>query len=174
MKKFKSFISRTLDIVVNLALARLEGEISRLNQAMTIEAFVNFGATALAVGQVIIYDPSNTQGGLLPSGATDKVRGLLIREVRQGGVTGAATVPQYAAASALKIGYAIVKCVNGTPADGGKVYYRYALGQTGSSTRAIGTIETAAITNEVIELVGATFCGTVDSDGLVEVRFNLQ
>ena len=73
----------------------------------------------------------------------------------------------------IRLGFVMCKCVNGTPVDGAPVYFRYALGATGSATRYVGSIEAAAIANEVIELPGASFNGTVDENNLVEVRINL-
>jgi hypothetical protein len=95
--------------------------------------------------------------------------------VKQGDVNGAANVGIGEQGTVKRVGYVWVKVVYGyaSVVDGGKVYYRYALGGTGSATRAIGTIEQAAVTSEVIELVGAKFNGICDSDQLVEVRLGI-
>ena len=160
-------------VAINNTLPRSEGEISRVNQALQIESMINTGATDMNPGLVVVSDGTTDKGIVYPSTASNARKGILVRDIRQGDTTGAAPVKQNQVGSVIRMGYVMVKCVNGTPVDGAKVYYRYALGDTGSTSRPIGSIEAAAITNEVIEMVGATFNGTIDENGLVEVRINL-
>jgi hypothetical protein len=119
----------------------------------------------------VVSDLTNDKGAVLPSSAsTDRVIGIVARDIRQGDTTGAFTVAINQPASVVRDGYIIMKCTYGTPVDKAKVFYRYTAGGTGTATRKVGSIETAAVTNEVIELVGASFNGTMDGDSLVEVR----
>jgi len=156
--------------VVNNILKRLAGEISRIVEGMFIEPFRNSeSSAAIPFGYVIAKDATAPGAGKLPAASTNVIFGVCVREIRQGGITGAADVEAGKMGSLMRKGYITMKCVNGTPTVGGNVFFRYALGETGSATRAIGTIETAAITNEVIQLNGATFESLIDGDGLVDV-----
>lgn len=170
MKKIKEFVVKTFDTVVNYSLSKMEGAISRVNQLLQVEPFYNTDTADLNPGIVTVKDVTVVGGRKLPSASTDVGQAVVVSEIRQGSVTGAAPISTKGVGSAMRVGFITMKCVNGTPADGGQVFYRYALGNTGSATRAVGTIEAAGVANEVIELPGATFNGMMDADKLVEVR----
>ena len=158
---------------INNTLPRSEGEISRVNQAQQIQSMINTGATSMNPGLIVVADGTNDKGMVYPSTALDVMGGILVRDIRQGDTTGAAPVAQNQVGAVIKMGYVMCKCVNGTPVDGAQVFYRYALGATGGTTRPVGSIEAAAIANEVIALSGANFNGTMDENNLVEARINL-
>jgi hypothetical protein len=154
------------------SLARLLGEISRVNQSSQLVPFVNTDVANMAAGMVVVADPATDGGALLPSAAGDNGHMFVVRELRQGGVDGSAPILPAQFGTGMKIGFVMAKCVNGSPAPQAPVYYRYALGDTGSATRAVGTLEAAPIANEVIEFPGATWNGLADANGLVEIRIN--
>lgn len=157
--------------VVNNSLGRVAGEIAKITDGQQIEAFFNSEASAsLPFGYVAVKDSAKSGAGKLPSAAGDKVLGIVVREVRQGDVNGDADVDVGKVGSVMRMGYITVFCAAGTPVDGAPVYYRY----IADGVKLPGMIETAAVQDKVIELEGATFNGTVDEDGLVEIRVNLQ
>ena len=83
-----------------------------------------------------------------------------------------ATPNPAAIADVLVSGYIIVKVLEGTPAKNGAVYYR---NQAGSPAADLGRLETdssgSPTTN--VAITGARFMGTGDSDGNVEIAFNV-
>jgi hypothetical protein len=82
---------------------------------------------------------------------------------------GAATPDPTKICDILVSGYMTVHCVNGTPAKNNPVYFRHA---AGSPAETIGQIEAGSLTDNTI-LTGAVFMGEADSDGNVEIKFNV-
>ena len=69
----------------------------------------------------------------------------------------------------LVSGYMTVKVKNGTPTKNAAVYFR---ASAGSPAELIGQLEAGSLSNNTI-LTGATFVGTGDADGNVEIKFNV-
>ena len=169
----RKFLGKAHDNVINNNLGRSEGAISRVNQGSQVLPFVNTDVANMTFGKVIVADSANEGGALIPSSSGDNGQMVVAQETRQAiDVSGTVAIQPGQAGSAVKLGFVIVKCVYGSPAPKGQVYYRYALGNTGSATRAVGTIEAAAVSNEVIALPGAFFEGFADASGLVEISLN--
>lgn len=71
----------------------------------------------------------------------------------------------------LVSGYIIVDNKEGTPSKGGSVYYR----SQSDDTTEIGQVEAEADTSPEtnVAITGAVFMGSADSDGNVEIKFNV-
>lgn len=160
--------------IVQNVLGRLEGELSRQSIANgAIESFVNGDSVDIEFGRVVCFDSSNEGKVKLPAASTDVVAGLTVRNVVQADSDGDVKHFVDTPGPVLKEGYMFVKCVHGTPAPGGTVYFRYAEEDTPDPDRPIGSIETEAISTKVIALPNAIFNGKMDGDKLVEIRINL-
>lgn len=71
----------------------------------------------------------------------------------------------------LKSGYMTVKNNAGVPADGGVVYVRVV--DSGVAAQPIGGIEADSDGSDCVAITGCQFCGTQDSNGNVEIRYNI-
>lgn len=106
---------------------------------------------------------------------TTDIYGLLVRSFpTQNAVAaealGMATPSTVNLCDVLRSGYMTVFCNNGDSCvKDGQVYFR---NKAGSPARYIGEID-AEDGDETIALVGATFMGTADADGNVEICFNI-
>jgi len=150
------------------------GAVSRKGSA-TIEShlldvaknFASFGLFGKLVG-----------GKIVPLEASDTaavIHGLLVRAYPSGTTTIAATLgtsvpPTEGFTDVLVRGYAIVKKSAGVPAKGGQVYVRIANPLSG---RPIGAIETALVSGETVAVSRCLFTTAADSDGFVEIEFNI-
>ena len=85
-------------------------------------------------------------------------------------LTSAAVPPTEGIVDVLVAGYMTVKIEENTPAKNGAVYYR----KTQTSPEVLlGRLETADVSSEGTAITGCIFMGTADSDGNVEIRFNV-
>lgn len=82
-----------------------------------------------------------------------------------------ATPPTDMPIDILRSGYMTVKCNAGTAAIGGSVYVRVVA--SGLDAQPLGGIEAEADGGDCVAITGATFTGTADSDGNVEIEYNI-
>lgn len=71
----------------------------------------------------------------------------------------------------LKRGYMTVKCNAGVAALNGAVYVRVV--DSGSASQPLGGVEAAADGGDCVAITGCIFMGAKDSDGFVEIAYNL-
>lgn len=114
-------------------------------------------------------------GKIVPVEAGDgaaAVYGFLARPFpNQGGVLGLTADGKLGAGNACDVmrrGYMTVSLARGAAAKGGQVHLRIAV----AADKAVGELEAAAVANETVALA-ATFMGPADSDGNVEIAYNI-
>lgn len=81
-----------------------------------------------------------------------------------------AVPPTSGMANTMRRGYINVKNNAGTPALNGQVYVRVA---TPGAGKPIGGIEAASDTTNTVAITGCIFMGAADSNGNVEIAFNI-
>jgi hypothetical protein len=112
----------------------------------------------------------------MAAGDTEQPYGFLVRpypsQMASSEALGVATPDASKIGDVLVSGYMTVQVVEGTPAKNGKVYYR---SQAGSPADHVGRLEvdTSGSPTTNVEITGCFFMGTGDSDGNVEIRFNV-
>lgn len=100
-----------------------------------------------------------------------KVRGFLARPYpTQTGAADGSGVSAQIVGDALRSGHITVRCNAGNPAKDGAVYVRVAAAAAG---KPIGGIEAAAVVDETEVIPGAYFTGAKDTDGTVEIEYNI-
>lgn len=82
-----------------------------------------------------------------------------------------ATPPTNQPLDVLKSGYITVKCNAGVAALNGAVYVRVV--DSGLSAQPLGGVEAAADGGDCVAISGAIFMGAADSDGNVEIAYNI-
>ena len=117
-------------------------------------------------------------GKIRPMAASDSSQpyGFLVRpypsQMASSEALGTATPDTTKVADVLVSGYMTVVVAEGTPAKDGKVYYR---SQAGSPAANVGRLEVdssgSPTTN--VAITNCVFMGTGDSDGNVEIKFNV-
>ena len=130
----------------------------------TTEILTNDGTTPVKAFGVAVK-LNSTGDAVTPCAATaDKVYGFAVREYGQAHLDDdGASVQDMTIVTIMKRGYMAVKLASGTAARGGTVY----LNATGGITAEAGSSPAnTAIPNCV-------FMGPADSDGLVEIAFNI-
>lgn len=107
---------------------------------------------------------------------TGQPYGFLVRpypsQMASSEALGTATPDTTKVGDVLVRGYVIVKNLNGTPAADGSVYYR---SQAGSPSENVGKIEAEndGSPTTCIAITSARFMGAADTDGNVEIGFNV-
>lgn len=101
------------------------------------------------------------------------VYGFLVRpfpsQMATSEAIGVATPDMTKIADVLVSGYMTIKVANGVAVKDADVYFRHA---AGSPAETIGQVEAGTLTDNTV-LTGAKFMGTGDSDGNVEIKFNI-
>lgn len=108
--------------------------------------------TAIGAGLAVKLDTTGKVAKV--SAAADAVYGFVVREFGQAG-----SAEEQSLVAVLRRGYLAIK-VTGAPAVGGKVYLT-----------SSGELTATAASNTAVP--GATFCGTADASGIVEIAFNI-
>lgn len=132
------------------------------------------GPAQIAFGAALIYDD---KGAVIPMGAgatAAKFVGVAAREVKSALNYLNQGVGAYAAGEAVPVfmrGSINVKCQNGTPKLGGKVYVRVAA-NSAIPTAAVGGFEAAADATaaNTVELTNCQWAGPADANGIAELR----
>ena len=112
----------------------------------------------------------------LPANEAGQPYGFLVRpypaQMASSEALAAGTPNPNQIADVLVSGYMTVENVDGTPAKNGAVYYR---SQAGSPAGDVGriTAENDGSPTTSIAITGCVFMGTQDSDGNVEIKFNV-
>lgn len=130
------------------------------------------GEGPIPFGAALAYD---AKGAAVPMGAgstAEQFAGVAAREIK----TALAYLDQgagsYAPGEAVPVfqrGAVNVKCQNGTPKLGGKVYVRIAANAS-IPTAAVGGFEAAADGSNSVELTNCQWAGPADVDGVAELR----
>ena len=176
---------KTRDVAFTFRMgAGFPGDVNR-SHPMTIEpALIDANAPITAFGQPCLVDP--TTQGVRPFAAADQSNtiaagyGISVRPYpfqqssasNYGAATlGAGSPPTTGVVDVLRSGY-IMAFLNagGSPVKGGSVYV-WAAVSTGS--HVLGGIEASYSAGNTTQLLNATFNGTPDASGNVEVAFNI-
>lgn len=150
----------------------IPGQVTR--GGATVQAEVASESVPSAYGLPTVIDATTHK--VRAVGASDTTAtGILVRPYPTQSSTndfGPAAPPTSGMVGNLRRGYVMVKNNAGTPANGGQVYVRVA---NASGAKVIGGIEAAASGTDGADTITipATFVGPADSDGTVEIAFNL-
>lgn len=152
----------------------IAGDVTRKEHAKIEPGIIDTNYPPLRYGEPV----KMVSGKIRPmaEGDTEQPYGFLVRPYPANGATSeaiATATPNTAqVCDVLVSGYMTVKVVQGTPAKEGPVYYR---SQAGSPAANVGRLETdtsgSPTTN--IAITGCLFMGEADSDGNVEIRYNI-
>lgn len=132
------------------------------------------GTEQIVFGAAVEYD---SKGDVVPMGAGStavKFVGVAVREVKSALNYLDQSVGSYAPGEAVPVfmrGAVNVKCNNGTPALGGKVYVRV-VANTGLPTAPVGGFEAVADATaaNTVELTNCQWAGPADANGIAELR----
>ena len=112
----------------------------------------------------------------MATGDTGQPYGFLVRPypsmMASSEAVGTATPDVTHMADVLRSGYMTVKNYEGAPADGGAVYYRSQAGSPAGDQGHV-TAENEGSPTTSIAITGAYFMGAEDSNGNVEISFNV-
>lgn len=164
--------------------AGFAGDINRTHPASVEPTLIDASAPPTAYGQPVLVDA--TTQGVRPFAAGDQSNavaagyGITVRPypTQQSSASnfgaaalGAATPPVSGIMDVLRAGYIMVNLpAGGTPVKGGAVYV-WAAASTGS--HVLGGVEAAYSAGNTTQLLNATFNGSPDANGNVEVAFNI-
>lgn len=131
------------------------------------------GEANVDFGLALVYDANKNV--VLPSASSTAAQfvGIAAREVKTSLNYLTQGSGQYApgdAAPVFQRGAINVKCQNGTPAVGGSVYVRVKLNAETYPNAVVGGFEAAADSTNSVALTNAQWAGTVDANGVAEVR----
>uniref|UniRef100_A0A6M3M900 Bacteriophage protein n=1 Tax=viral metagenome TaxID=1070528 RepID=A0A6M3M900_9ZZZZ len=152
--------------------AGIAGDVTRREHAKIEPQVMDATYPVLAFGVPVVMVDGEIRN--MPVGAvyTD-VYGFIVRpypsQAESSEALAVATPDPTKICDILVSGYMTVLCVNGTPAKNGLVYFRNA---AGDPAEAIGQVEAESSDDNTV-LTGATFMGTGDADGNVEIKFNV-
>ncbi len=151
----------------------IPGALTRAEHA-TIEAQIYAAANyPAAYGVPVKFSTGKISKLVGAEGSTDIV-GFLVRpyptQYTANEALGAATPNPAEIANVLKRGYMTVHFGGTTAAKGGQVYVRISAGDSGND---VGNIEEAADGGECVAITGCYFMGPADSDGNVEIAYNI-
>lgn len=130
------------------------------------------GADQIVFGTPLKYD---TNGAVIPMGAASTAAqfvGVAAREIKSALNYLTQGVGAYAPGEAVPVfmrGSINVKCQNGTPALGGKVYVRTAANES-IPTGVVGGFEAVADGENTVELTNCQWAGAADTNGIAELR----
>lgn len=151
--------------------AGFAGTVSRSDSLTVEQQIIDSGTPPTAYGRFVKIVAGKVQP-IASGDAATVVYGLAVRPYPAQSTTnalGASTPPTSGIMNVLKRGYMSVPLDNGTAAKNGTVYVRV----TVNGGLAVGNIETAADSGKCVAVTGAYFTGPADSNGIVEVAFNI-
>ena len=166
-------IGKTLDI-------GYAGTVSRSQDCIISNRPVNSESEEIMFGQAVVLNADNTISKIKDGDTANKFLGIAVREVKQSTnyLTSAGSYLPEPPADIFERGTIAVKCNNGTPTAGGKVYVRVAINEE-ISTGVIGEFEAEADEETVeeskvartLELPNVVFAtGKIDANGITEVK----
>lgn len=120
-------------------------------------------------GKAVYYN-ANGKADYFTGEEGQTVIGLVTRTYPAGsGYPESTKIPAGRIIGIMRRGHMLVKCVTGTPAQGGKVYM-YKANDDSGSTYKIGDFSASEVATKTVEIPGATWGSTgVSADGLAEV-----
>ena len=164
--------------------AGFAGDINRTHPASVEPTLIDSSAPPTAYGQPVLVDA--TTQGVRPFASGDQSNtvaagyGITVRPypTQQSSASnfgaaaiGAATPPTSGIMDVLRAGYIMINLpAGGTPVKGGAVYV-WAAASTGA--HVLGGVEAAYTAGSTTQLLNATFNGSPDANGNVEVAFNI-
>lgn len=164
--------------------AGFAGDINRTHPASVEPTLIDASAPPTAYGQPVLVDA--TTQGVRPFAAGDQSDtvaagyGITVRPypTQQSSASnfgaaalGSATPPVTGIMDVLRAGYIMVNLpAGGAPVKGGAVYV-WAAASTGS--HVLGGVEAAYSAGNTTQLLNATFNGSPDANGNVEIAFNI-
>lgn len=164
--------------------AGFAGDINRTHPASVEPTLIDASAPPTAYGQPVLVDA--TTQGVRPFAAADQSDtvaagyGITVRPYPSqqssasnfgAAALGAATPPVSGIMDVLRAGYIMANLpAGGAPVKGGAVYV-WAAASTGS--HVLGGIEAAYSAGNTTQLLNATFNGSPDANGNVEIAFNI-
>lgn len=176
---------KTRDVAFQFRMgAGFPGDVNRTHPASIEPCLIDASAPPTAYGQPVLVDA--TTQGVRPFAAGDQSDtvaagyGVTVRPYpfQQSSASnfgeaaiGAATPPVTGVMDVLRAGYIMGKVPAGQTAVKGAAVYVWAAASTGS--HVIGGLETAYSAGNTTQLLNATFNGTPDADGNVEIAFNI-
>ena len=134
---------------------------------LTGDAYVPFGLA-------VVRDTTNVHAVVLPGEATTATQflGVALREIKSAVEYLNQNEGKYAPGQAvpvMKRGCVNVKCQNGTPAVGGKVYLRVKANNSYPNA-VVGGFEASADSTNSVELTNCQWKGEADANGIAEMR----
>ena len=152
--------------------AGFAGQITRDDSKTIVPEIIDASTPPTAFGSFVKL----VSGKLQPIASGDAatvVHGVLVKSYPQQSSTNtlgaASTPPASGVIDVLRRGYIAVPLAQGTAAKKGQVYVRV----TADTGKAVGDIETAADSAKCVAVSGCFFTGAADSNGVVEVEFNI-
>lgn len=181
----KSIRMKTRDVAFAFRMgAGFAGDVNRTHPASIEPCLIDAGAPPTAYGQPVLVDA--TTQGVRPFAAADQSNtvaagyGMTVRPypIQQSSGTnygqanlGAAVPPTTGVIDVLRAGYIMVNLpAGGTPVKGDPVYVWAA---ASSGAHVIGGVEAAYVAGSTTQLKNATFNGSPDANGNVEIAFNV-
>ena len=176
---------KTRDVAFTFRMgAGFPGDVNRTHPATIEPCLIDASAPITAYGQPVLVDP--TTQGVRPFVAGDQSNtvpagyGLTVRPYpfQQSSATnfgsaalGSATPPTSGVCDVLRAGYIMANlAAGGSPVKGGAVYI-WAAASIGLHVQ--GGIEAAYSAGNTTQLLNATFNGSPDANGNVEIAFNI-
>lgn len=164
--------------------AGFAGDVNRTHPATIEPTLIDASAPPTLYGQPVLVDPttqgvrpyaSGDQSDTVASGYGFTVRPYPAQQSsasNYGAATlGAATPPASGAIDVLRAGYIMVNLpAGGSPVKGGAVYV-WSKASTGA--HVLGAVEAAFSSTNTTQVLNATFNGSPDASGNVEVAFNI-
>lgn len=180
----KTIRMKTRDVAFPFRMgAGFPGDVNRTHPASIEPCLIDASAPPTAYGQAVLVDP--TTQGVRPFVAGDQSDtvaagyGLTVRPYpfQQSSASnfgaaafGAATPPVNGVMDVLRAGYIMATVVGATAVKGGLVYVWSAVT---SGAHIQGGIESVYASGSTTQLKGATFNGSPDASGIVEIAFNI-
>jgi len=130
------------------------------------------GTEAIPFGAALEYGDSGAVVSMGAGSTADKFAGVAAREIKTALTYLEQSVGSYAPGEAVPVfqrGAINVKCQNGTPKLGGKVYVRTAANAS-IPTAVTGGFEAAADGSNTVELPSCQWAGPADANGVAELR----
>ncbi len=157
-------IGKTLDI-------GYAGTVSRSQDCIISNRAVNKESNEIVFGQAVVLEGDNTVRKIKTGDTADKFFGIAIREVKQTTdyISSSGSYLPSSPCEILERGTVVVKCNNGTPKAGGKVYVRIDINES-VQKGVVGEFEAVEDTDKTVELSNVVFTtGKVDTNGNVEI-----
>lgn len=128
-----------------------------------------------AWGQAVVIDSTSHKLRAIKSGDSNVTFGFLARPYPQQSANNdfgsAETFTAGQLVGVMRRGYMSVALFSGTAVNGGTVYIRVTNEE--DNTDPIGSITATSDSTNTVAVTGATFTGPADSDGNVEIAFNI-